>query len=74
MNTPNNIGAICNQFDVSLIMPLSQPNTYHMVAESLPVVESDLTGLGTIGLIGRDVLLKCALTYSGPSGIYILSI
>ncbi|MFN0053921.1 MAG: retropepsin-like aspartic protease [Planctomycetales bacterium] len=62
----------CSLFDVSLGMAMPG-NAIHVFATTLPVVECQLTSQGIDGLLGRDILDKCLLTYNGAGKLFILA-
>lgn len=66
-NTPHP----CNTYDVGLIIP-GQNAQAHIVG-AISVIESNFSGQGIHGLIGRDVLAGCHLTYVGPDAAFVLS-
>lgn len=62
-------------YDIGLVLVGQSPNgmpTGHMM-QSLPVLESDFSAQSIEGLIGRDVLAQCRMTYAGPDGLMLLS-
>lgn len=72
IHTPStgNNPAICNQYDVKLIIPHT---SLSRVFPAIPVVESDFSSQGIQGLLGRDVLASCVLFYNGEIGLCTLS-
>ncbi len=75
LTTPST-GAIphqCGLFDVSLAIHIPSQNVFHMLSPTLSVIESDLASQGILGLLGRDILNKCVLTYNGVGQNLILS-
>ncbi len=44
----------------------------HMVP-NLPILSSDFSAQGIDGLLGRDVLELCRMTYAGPENVLMLS-
>ena len=64
----------CKVYDVSILLPTAIPNVGFVLAATLPVAESRLALQGITGLLGRDILANCVLTYSGTGGQVILSI
>ncbi|WP_155518296.1 hypothetical protein [Ralstonia solanacearum] len=68
----NGVPHRCNQYDVQLIIPsgTGQPPFW---IQAIAVMETNLAAGGISGLIGRDVLSRCVLVYSGSSNLYILS-
>ena len=53
---------------------LSWRNPTAPVSEALPVLSADLSGLGILALLGRDVLSKCVFIYNGPAGQFTLAV
>lgn len=49
-------------------------NVFHFLSTSLAVMESNLLSQGILGLLGRDILSKCVLTYNGENQTYILCV
>ena len=71
--TPSTNGEqhFCDQFDCSLLMPGREGAAgFHIPA--MPIITTHLRSQGIDGLIGRDVLRLCTLTYIGSAGIYSL--
>lgn len=62
---------LCNQYDVSLIIPAMKGAPFLIGA--LPIVEASLKPQGIDGLLGRDVLQQCVLFYNSPQGGYTLA-
>ena len=57
------------EYDVSIIIPPGNPGDERLIIASLPVVHSELlVRQGIHALIGRDVLVRCILSYNG-SGV-----
>ena len=54
------------QFDVSLLIPM---RSGARLFNSVPVFGMSLRPQGIDGLLGRDILAQCLLTYSGPDEI-----
>lgn len=73
IQTPSTTAAnphICNQYDVSVIIPHAQMiRHFHAVA----VIGSKFSHQGIHGLLGRDILSECLFIYNGELGIYTLS-
>jgi len=57
----------CNTYDVSLWLPIDD-NQAHPISRTMNIMEIDLRSAGTTydGLLGREILSKCVLTYHGP--------
>lgn len=72
MRTPSTGSTLhpCNTFDVSLTITHA---TAPLFLDNLAVFESDFSGQGIDGLIGRDVLASCLLIYDGQAQSYTLS-
>jgi hypothetical protein len=60
----------CNQYDVTLILPL--PGGMHYQFPALPVITSNLKAQGLQALIGRDVISRGILIYDGFAGNFTL--
>ncbi len=73
IQTPSTNGGLhtCNLYDVMLFIPNFGNGGYRI--EALPIVETHLSSQGINGLLGRDVLDKCALNYNGSAQMYTLS-
>jgi hypothetical protein len=65
--------AMCNSYDIAMYIPGMPGAAAGHFVEALPVTESDFTAHSFKGLLGRDVLQNCVLTYIGPSNEYVLS-
>jgi hypothetical protein len=68
VHTPSTDAAaplLCNQYDVSLILP---PNQGPLLLKALPIPEGAFRHQGIDGLLGRDVLSVCTLFYNAPGG------
>jgi len=61
-STKSGIPHVAKQYDVSLTLP--HP-LIHRTFNALAVIESELLHQGIQGLIGRDILNACMLTYDG---------
>ena len=74
MMTPSTGGTphSCNLFDGSLVIRYGH-GLMHILSPCVAVAEAVLIHQGIAGLIGRDVLSGCLLTYNGASGYYILA-
>lgn len=64
---------VCDQYDVSLFFPGQSASGVGFWVPALPIITTRLKHQGIDGLIGRDVLNRCTLTYIGSAGIYSLS-
>lgn len=72
MRTPStgtNLHA-CTTYDVSLSIV---HKTSQLFLDDLPIFESDFSGQGIDGLLGRDVLASCLLIYDGPGQSFTLA-
>ena len=67
VHTPstNGVPHVCNQYSISLMGPFFVP--------ALLANEASFKAQGIHGLLGRDVLGGCVLTYNGPARQFILS-
>ena len=74
ISTPSTNGQqhFCQQFDCALYIP-GPVNTFGHFIEALPIITTHLQSQGIDGLIGRDVLSRCTLTYIGSAGLISLS-
>lgn len=64
---------MCNTYDIAMYIPgMSGAVAGHFV-EAIPVTESDFTPQNFKGLLGRDVLKNCVLTYIGHTDEFVLS-
>lgn len=74
ISTPSTNGQqhFCDQFDCALFIPGASNGGSHFVP-ALPVIATHLRSQGIDGLIGRDVLKMCTITYIGTSNIISLS-
>lgn len=75
-HTPSTGGVpkVFNQFDVLVAMALQAAPHIHVLRVTIPVVEADFTGQGYQGLIGRDILSQCLMTYNGPHGYVAIAV
>lgn len=64
---------VCNQYDVQLFVPNSDPSQGGLGIEALPVLESVLAPQGIDGLLGRDVLEHCILIYNPSIRLFTLT-
>jgi hypothetical protein len=46
---------------------------YHLMAMTIPVLETDFSAQTIQALIGRDLLARCMLFYNGPTGTIALA-
>ena len=71
IHTPSTQGTghSVNQFDVSIIMVQS---LVWRSWKAWPVIESNLSGQGIHGLLGRDILAHCLMTYDGAAKTFCL--
>lgn len=67
-----NAPVMCKTYDVALFIPGPHPRGGHFV-ELVAMVESDYSSHSIDGLLGRDVLSSCILTYIGPQDRFMLS-
>lgn len=56
------------QFDVSLLIPM---RTGARLFNAVSVFALSLRPQGIDGLLGRDILAECLLTYSGPDQVFL---
>ena len=68
MQTPSTAGVpvACDQFDASFYIPGAAPDAM-LVIPALPLMAVTLAPQGIHGLIGRDILDRCMVTYHGPA-------
>ena len=59
----------CSTYDVELT--IAGPLTKHFPAH--PVIDGVFAPQGIHGLLGRDILKECRMTYGGPDGVVFLS-
>lgn len=73
MQTPSTGASpvMCNQYDVSLIIPAVKGAPF--VIDAQAIIEASLRSQGFDGLLGRDVLQQCVLFYNSPLGGYTLA-
>ncbi len=69
MITPSTGGGVhdCLAFDVAVTLD-AKDSTTPLVIEPLNVLSTDLAAHGIDGLIGRDILGRCHLSYNGTTG------
>jgi hypothetical protein len=74
IQTPSTANEPCtvNQFDVSLFL-FGATESAFMGIEAMPVVESHLKSQGIDGLLGRDVLGRCLMTYDGVAQVITIA-
>lgn len=72
--TPSTNGQqhFCDQFDCALFIPGALNAPGHFI-EALPIITAHLQSQGIDGLIGRDILNRCTLTYIGSANLISLS-
>jgi aspartyl protease len=72
VHTPSTAGKAlpCLQYDV--LLAIFHPKG-SLVLGTMPVIAADLTGTGTEGLIGRDVLGGCLFIYDGVASQFSLA-
>lgn len=64
---------MCSTYDIAMYIPgMSGAVAGHFV-EAIPVTESDFSAQSFKGLLGRDVLKNCVLTYIGHTDEFVLS-
>jgi hypothetical protein len=69
--TTGNVPVNCDQYDVTIIFPNAIPFGWQF--QTVPVIEcKPLTG-SIQGLLGRDILNRCVLTYNPFSPVVTLS-
>lgn len=61
-------------YDVSLTIPASHPGSNLLIVGKMSVTTSHYQSHGINGLIGRDVLSQCVLTYDGPNASFTLAV
>lgn len=73
VHTPSTAGVAVNmpQYDAALIIPLAD-GTWHNVP-AMPVLCADFSAQGIHGLLGRDVLSRCSMSYHGHMNLCVLS-
>ena len=71
--TPSTGGVphLADMFDVGFL--ISNDHGAPFIIPALPIISSSLRPQGIDGLIGRDILRRCTLTYIGSAGLYSLS-
>jgi predicted aspartyl protease len=67
VNTPSSENVSCNQFDVQILLP------ENISFSSIVVIETPLQGQHIQCLIGRDILQKGILIYTGYENSFTLS-
>jgi hypothetical protein len=58
---------------LAIISPPGPAGSGHHFVPNLPVLATDLSAQNLDGLLGRDVLRMCRMTYSGPDNLLMLS-
>jgi hypothetical protein len=73
IHTPSTQGNphLAFQYDVSLGIYGVSALVHNLPA--LPVIDGNFKAQGIDGLLGRDVLSACRLTYCGADGFYLMS-
>ena len=73
VHTPSTAGTAVSmpQYDASLLIPL-RDGSWHTI-QAMPIICADFTAQGIQGLLGRDVLAKCAMSYHGDMNLCFLS-
>lgn len=59
-------------FDISLLIPAGEHDA-PLYIPALPVSSSGFKAQGIDGLLGRDILSQCLLTYNGRIGSFVLA-
>lgn len=74
ISTPSTNGAQhhCAQYDCALYIPGAAGAPGHFI-EALPIITTHLRSQGIDGLLGRDVLDQCTLTYIGSMRVVSMS-
>ncbi|MCB1532610.1 MAG: aspartyl protease family protein [Alphaproteobacteria bacterium] len=72
VNTPST-GSTPHQMNTYDIAMIIQGDGTPFVMPALPVVECNFEAQGIDGLLGRDVLSRCHMTYGGNSKIMLLT-
>ena len=74
VHSPTTRGAAqpADQYDVSILI-FGKATEPPLVVPSLAIMESELLVQGIQGLIGRDILCNCLLTYNGAVGTFTLA-
>lgn len=77
MHTPSTgtVPVTQQSYDVGLIIMGQAPtggHTGHWV-QNLPIMGADFSAQGIDGLLGRDVLGQCRMTYSGSDNLVLIS-
>jgi len=75
VHTPSTQGIphVCNTFDVGLMFHGATMLQIAHFVPALPVLDGQFKPQGIDGLLGRDVLANCRLTYSGPDQLMMIS-
>lgn len=60
-------------YDISLWIPISPNLPPHMISRGISVMECSMAHHGFEGVLGRDVLAVCVLTYNGPEKVATLA-
>ncbi len=62
-----------NQYDIGLFIPSGNSSDQGFHIAAMPVIATAMRHQGIDGLIGRDVLNRCTLTYIGSAAVFSLS-
>jgi hypothetical protein len=75
ISTPSTDGNhhFCEQFDACFFIPGAVTNGVGHYIPAIPLMATHLRSQGFDGLIGRDILATCTLTYIGSAGLISLS-
>jgi hypothetical protein len=75
VHTPSTQGVphVCNTFDVGLMVHGALMSQVVHFVPALPVLDGQFKPQGVDGLLGRDVLASCRVTYSGPDQLLMVS-
>jgi hypothetical protein len=63
--------AICNQYDVSIMIPAAKSAPFQVPTTAVTEHEF-FSAQGFHALIGRDILSRCVLIYNGTIGLFTL--
>ncbi len=74
VNTPTTGDSphVVETYDVGLTIYAATEQS-PLIHQTMPVIKSQLKPQGIDGLIGRDVLRSCFLTYDGQNGLFTLA-
>ena len=63
-----------DQYDVGIAIPGGSQDHAPLIVANIAVLSAELKDLqGIDGLIGRDILALCLLSYNGPAGMFTLA-